>query len=86
MNYTDEKTQKLNVVTHSKTICGKRVKYALCKLEESEYEISVWRDGREESAKFFCDFFTIVDLLKVIENTDTLPENIKEIAEDFAHL
>lgn len=86
MNYTCEKIQKLNVVTHTQTICGKEVKYTLFKLDETEYEISVWRDGIEESAKFFCDFFTVVDLLKVMENTDTLPENIKEIAEDFACL
>ena len=84
MKFSNIRNEGLQIAVHSKTICGKSVKYSLYKLSENEYEISILKDGIEECAIFECDFFRVAELFKVIEDTDTLPENIKEIAEDFA--
>ncbi|MBQ7292727.1 MAG: hypothetical protein IJW79_03190 [Clostridia bacterium] len=84
MNSSDVKIEKQNIASHCKEICGKTVKYTLSRVSENAYEISAFRETAEESAIFYCDFFQAAELLKVMENTDTLPENIKDIADDFA--
>ena len=84
MDFSNKGNERLQIAVYSKIICGKSVNYSLYKLSENEYEISIFKDGVEENAIFACDFFCAAELFKVIKDTDTLPENIKEIAEDFA--
>jgi len=70
------------IVTREKTVCGAAVRYSLTKLAEESYEIKIIGHS-EASAVFDGDFFEIVDLFKTMIITDTLPENLFDIHQDF---
>ena len=66
----------------NKNICGIQTEYTLFKANSNIYSIEIKRGEDTVKEVFNGDFFSIVKLFETIFNTDTLPENLPEIACD----
>ena len=71
------------IATYEKIILGVETGYCLKRISESTYEISIKRRDIEKRVNFEGDLFDIFDLFRLIVDSDTLPENMDDIAEDF---
>ena len=71
------------IVKCEKEICGIDTEYYLFRIDDKRYRICIYRENINTSAEFYCDFFDVVELFKAIVKTDTLPENLSEIACDI---
>ena len=78
---TVEKTSDLAVYTSM--VCGKEIRYAIRQLDYKCYGIDISDGETEASEKFFGDFISVAELFSKIVKTDTLPDNLKYIAEDY---
>ena len=81
----EKKTEDLQIAKYERTVCGAVTEYILAKSREDVYSVTVIRNGEIASAAFEGRFFDIADLFKKIVETDTLPENIYDISEDFKY-
>lgn len=79
----ENKGERMPITKYERLVCGLRTEYCLTKNSEGAYEVTVNRNGESATALFCGEFFEIVNLFKNIINTDTLPDNICDIAEDF---
>ena len=66
-----------------KLVCGVETEYYFLKTCSSHYQIKICRESSETEEEFNGDFFDVVKLFKTIVDTDTLPENLSEIACDI---
>lgn len=75
------KTQE--IVKYKKEICGVNTEYSFFRVDEMRYQICICRGDTSEKAEFGGDFFSIGELFKIIVDTNTMPENLPEIACDI---
>ncbi len=71
------------IAKYERSILGIETQYRLKRASEASYEVSVKRGDEEKSVIFYGDFFEIFDLFRSIVTSDTLPENMDGISEDF---
>ena len=71
------------IATYEKIILGVETKYSLKRISENSYEISIERRDIQKRVAFEGDLFDIFDLFRCMVTSDTLPENMDDIAEDF---
>ena len=71
------------IATYEKSILGVETGYCLKRISRNTYEISIKRRDTEKRVNFEGDLFDIFDLFRLIVDSDTLPENMDDIAEDF---
>ena len=83
MNCCENKTENTLSVKYEKSVNGINTEYQLTKNCTEVFEISVSRNREVVSESFAGDFFDALELFKLIVNTDTLPENLCDISEDY---
>ena len=66
-----------------KTILGDETEYTLYKETSNTYSIEIAKGNDIAKADFYGNLFTVVKLFEIIFNTDTLPENLSDIACDI---
>ena len=71
------------IATYEKIILGVETRYCLKRISQNTSEISIKRRKTEKRVSFEGDLFDIFDLFRCIVDSDTLPENMDDIAEDF---
>ena len=71
------------IVIRNKQICGVDTQYKFYKNDENSYEIGISRGPKDGALTYIGDFFDAVALFKTMIETDTLPENLEDIAEDI---
>ena len=72
-----------DIATYEKIILGVPTSYRLKRIYQSAYEISIRRRDIEKRVIFKGELFDIFDLFRCMVVSDTLPENMDDIAEDF---
>ena len=79
-----KKTMEVYEITKcEKLICGVKTEYCFLRIGLSHYRIKIRRGNSEAESDFNGDFFNVVGLFKTMIDTDTLPENLSEIACDI---
>ena len=86
MNTKTNDLKTCEIARCEKFICGNKVQYELIRCSDETYRICASDDQSEFSSEFKANFFDIVELFKTMVNTQTLPENIPDIAEDYKFL
>ena len=71
------------IASRTKLIRGINTQYKLCKENENSYEMGISRGLNNGTLLYNGDFFDAVALFKTMCETDTLPENLEDIAEDI---
>ena len=70
------------IIKLKKEICGTETGYLLSKERKNVFSIEITRNSDLAKEDFYGDFFDVVRLFEIIFNTNTLPENLSEIAYD----
>ena len=71
------------IAKYQKVICGIETEYYFFKKNSECYRIVICRENQKTHEDFTGDFFETASLFKLIVDTDTLPENLSEIASDI---
>lgn len=79
----EKSRESCEIARYERNILGVETQYSLKRASEASYEVSVKRGTEEKNVIFNGDFFEIFDLFRSIVISDTLPENMDGIAEDF---